>query len=612
MFPTHLVFFSGFERVAMVTAAGIAGGVGIFGVWFMRKPEPASQVSLLLSVMNLLVIANIVIALNFGFDQAKMVYFVIIAIAFALASIDLKQSLFSLAAAMLGFLSFATRLDLETFTVYAFVSVGAAIAALAISNLIRSAIRGISESKGEVESELADARRLSARLAEESLSDSLTDLPNRRAFFAKLRETMGRLRKPLMHRAGPTTSWLILLDLDGFKSVNDIHGHLTGDGLLKEVASRLRDFCDDDVFVGRMGGDEFNILIDSDACSDEIKQRCELLLQSLSAPYIVDDRHIRISASIGYKSLDPALSLTEQISQADFALMFAKKHGRNQAVAFNEELAKASEERSQIEHALRRADLEKEIHLVFQPQMNLHTENVVRAEVLARWNSETIGPIEPGRFITIAEESGLITDISLTIIEKAFREIREWPVPLPISLNLSSHDIISKPTIDRIIDLARSLKVDPERVEFEVTETAMMADTEKAIANLTSLKDAGFSIALDDFGTGYSNFSYLRSLPITKLKVDRSFLENPGDPMTEKVLSSLAGMARTLGVHCLLEGIEDEIDLLMARRIGVQSVQGYLFGRPMNAHDLLELARRSAGADSYDRDRMRNPAIETI
>lgn len=197
-----------------------------------------------------------------------------------------------------------------------------------------------------------------------------------------------------------------------------------------------------------------------------------------------------------------------------------------------------------------------------------------------------MGHVGPDRFIKVAEESGLITDITLTVVEKALKELKSWNRPIPLSINLSSHDLVSDPMIDQIIAKSVSLDVEPSLVEFEVTETAMLADFEKAAANLDRLAQAGFSIALDDFGTGYSNFNYLRSLPITKLKVDRSFLENPGDPMTEKILFSLAGMARTLGVHCLLEGVEDELDLLTAKRVGAESVQGFLFGKPMSAEEL--------------------------
>ncbi|MEL7446813.1 MAG: GGDEF domain-containing phosphodiesterase, partial [Pseudomonadota bacterium] len=305
---------------------------------------------------------------------------------------------------------------------------------------------------------------------------------------------------------------------------------------------------------------------------------------------VIDGRHIKISGSIGCKKMDLAETTRSQISQADYALMKAKGQGKNRAVLFSLDHARQAEARGEVEEALRKADLADEIGLMFQPQVDLGSGLVTRAEALARWNSPIVGSIEPDRFIKIAEESGLITGITLVVIEKVLNQLQAWNRPIPISINLSSYDLISDTTIDQIVERVSQSGVEPKLIEFEVTETAMMADFERAAANLERLTAIGFSIALDDFGTGYSNFGYLRNLPIDKLKVDKSFIANPGDPMTEKFLSSLAGMARTLNLHCLLEGVEDEVGLLMAKRAGADSVQGFLFGHPMNAEDLLRAA----------------------
>lgn len=173
-------------------------------------------------------------------------------------------------------------------------------------------------------------------------------------------------------------------------------------------------------------------------------------------------------------------------------------------------------------------------------------------------------------------------------MHKAITALKSWDQPFPLSVNLSGHDLIADQVIDQIISTVQDSDLDPALLEFEVTESAMMSDTQKASANLGRLAALGHPIALDDFGTGYSNFGYLRTLPISKLKVDRSFMENLTDPMTEKILHSLAGMARTLDVQCLLEGVENELELLMAKRVGAQSVQGYYFGIPMSAVQLFE------------------------
>ncbi|WP_367947298.1 EAL domain-containing protein [Sphingopyxis sp. BSNA05] len=223
---------------------------------------------------------------------------------------------------------------------------------------------------------------------------------------------------------------------------------------------------------------------------------------------------------------------------------------------------------------------------------------MVRAEALARWKSPVIGEIMPTRFIEVAEESGLIANITLAVLKQAIAALKSWKDPIPLSINLSGHDLISDQIISQIIAQVQASELDPALLEFEVTETAMMADTHKASSNMLRLAALGHPLALDDFGTGYSNFSYLRTLPISKLKVDRSFMKDVSDPMTEKILHSLVGMARTLGVDCLLEGVEDEIQLVLAKRVGTHMVQGYLFGIPMTDGELLtSLAGQDAVAE---------------
>ena len=577
--PTHFADYSGTEKVVMVVAASVAAGIGIYGLWRLRLPMQVERAEWLAMAMNVLVITNVHLALTINFNSAKLVYFVIIAMAFSLASVSFRQAVTSIGLATISFATFLPDLDRETYTTFAFLALAAAMASLSISHLLRSAVEGISRSKTEAEQQLFDARKLESELRAQSLSDSLTGLPNRRAFFNHLKEAIENV-------GGGEKAWLILVDLDGFKGVNDVHGHLTGDLLLKEVAKRLRCFGDEGASVSRMGGDEFNIVWQTQAGHRDVHRECCRLLGALCEPYRIDDRNVRISASIGYRLIDAESGTRKLITQADFALMEAKKRGRNQAIMFNSELELQARERWDIEQALRTADLSSELDIVFQPQIHLASDQITRAEILVRWKNPEVGGIEPRYFITIAEESGLITGITLIVIRKAFEELSRWPRPLPVSINLSNHDIISDTTIDAVIELAEEFGISGELVEFEVTETAMMADLDKAVANLERLKERGFPIALDDFGTGYSNFSHLRALPISKLKVDRSFLENPGDPMTEKILTSLAGMARILGVHCLLEGVEDEIGLLMAKRAGAESIQGYLFGRPMTASEL--------------------------
>ena len=577
---------SGWDQFYLLGASLFAGATGVMGVVLTGKPLPASKLNLALTAMNFQVVANVAIALNVDFAADKMTYFMIMSMLFALASVSFRQSALSIAIAMLALVQFLPLLDSAAMQTYSYLILATVMASTSTAFFLRKAINNIAESKIEAEERLEDVRVVTNELREKSMSDSLTGLPNRRAFFAELESRIGEaasLRKD-------DGVWLLLMDLDGFKAVNDIHGHQTGDKLLQKVADRLCERKPDDMHISRMGGDEFNIIATGGLSEDQIRLRCEKLLDRISQTYLIDGRSVKVSCSIGYIRLDPAVDHHTQINYADYALIVAKKQGKNRAVQFDEVHAKEAGVRFRIENALRQAKLEEEMEIVFQPQFRLGTNELISAEVLVRWHNESVGEIEPQRFIEIAEESGLITGITLFVVKRALAEMKSWDQTIPLSINLSSHDLISEPTVDQIIEMVEQSGIDPTLIEFEVTETGMMADLERASMNLGRLAQAGFSIALDDFGTGYSNFSYLRALPIDKLKIDRSFIQSPGDPMTEKILTSLVGMAQVLGVHCLLEGVENEVSLLMAKRAGAELVQGYLFGKPMPSDDLLALA----------------------
>ncbi|WP_161782138.1 putative bifunctional diguanylate cyclase/phosphodiesterase [Erythrobacter longus] len=577
---------AGRDFLTLQSATFMATCFAIFGAWRMRQPQDEPTTEALLLGMNLLVVGNVWLALEIGFIPEKLTYFIISSMLFALASPTFRQSLVAIAIALMAMFSFVDRLDAATLSAFGYLTFGAAMSSLAIAFYLRKAISRISDANEKARVELSDAMALGSEMREKSLSDSLTKLPNRRAFFSALK---GVVNAAEGDEAGANTAgdtWLVLLDLDGFKAVNDVHGHKAGDLLLIAIADRLRDFAKTGAHVSRMGGDEFNMIVTGVANVDDLRDRSTELLRELAQPYVIEGRQVRVSCSAGCVQFDPSLPSDAQISNADYALMVAKKQGKNQVVLFDQEHEAEAKIRLEIETALRGADLAGEISVVFQPQVRLGDNAVVGAEVLARWTSPAVGTIPPDRFIKIAEESGLVTNITLVVVQKALDELRGWSNKLPISINLSAHDLMSDSAIEQIIELIERHEICASLIEFEVTETAMMADLQKATANLMRLADAGYSIALDDFGSGYSNFSYLRSLPITRLKVDRSFIEDPSDPMAEKVLASLVGMARVLGVNCLLEGVEDEIALLMAKRAGAELVQGYLFSEPISALDL--------------------------
>ena len=576
----HTWVQSGTGLSAIVIASTSASIVYTISWCALRNSFAVANLHIIITIANMAMLANVMVAMESEFAQQNLVYFIIMVMMFALACTSIRQALVSIAAVIAGLFYVLLRHAPELLTIYGFITFSASMSAVAVTFFTRRSLGQTAFAKHEAEHRLQEAVRLGEEMRHLSLSDSLTGLPNRRSFF----ETFRRSKKEA--GAGNTT-WLILLDLDGFKAVNDGYGHLIGDALLKAVATRMQDYCGDKVHLSRMGGDEFNVILVNSSEECIVEAWCRGLLEYVARVYLIEDRLIQISASIGCHQVDSDESDSQLIRDADYALLHAKKNGKNRVVVFRDEHALVAAERFKIEQALRVADFDSEIELLFQPQFDLGHNRIVRAEALARWSSPIIGDIMPDRFIEVAEDSGLIANITLAVLKKALAALENWDDPFPLSINLSGHDLISDQIIDQIIEQVADSGLNPSLLEFEVTETAMMADTCKASSNMLRLSELGHPLALDDFGTGYSNFSYLRTLPISKLKVDRSFMKDVGDPMTEKILQSLVGMARTLGVDCLLEGIEDEIQLIMAKRVGTHMVQGYLFGMPMTAIELL-------------------------
>lgn len=553
-------------------AATFASGAAYF---WLRRLRNIGQMEAVATAVSLLMIMNVIIAIEIEYNDIKFVYYIMMVMIFAFACVTIRQGVLSIACAMTALFWQVSNLNPENLSIFSFVAFGAAMSAIAIAFYLRRIITLAVSERKSAERRLASAEKIGEAMRMRASTDSLTGLPNRRAFFKHL-ETC---------RSSLTTNkscWLLSFDLDGFKAVNDSYGHLIGDELLRAVAKRLEKFASKNTHSSRMGGDEFNIIHFGQLNQTEVEDWAKLLLDNLSQVYEIEDRLINISASVGCCRMCPDESDVSLIRNADYALLQAKRLGKNRVINFRDEYAQDAFDRFRIEQALRRSNFDQQIELVFQPQVDLSLDRIVSAEALARWQHPEVGVVAPERFIEVAENSGLISAITIAVVRKTLSALKDWDFPITISVNLSAHDLISDNVINDIIELVQDSGVAPSLLEFEVTETAMMADADRAGANLHRLAALGHPLSLDDFGTGYSNFNYLRALPISKLKVDRSFMQDLGDPMTEKVLRSLVGMAQTLDVHCLLEGIETELELLVAKRVGAQLVQGFLYGEPMD------------------------------
>ena len=403
-----------------------------------------------------------------------------------------------------------------------------------------------------------------------AFTDYLTDLPNRRAFFAEI-ERRARRRSGEPFHVG-------LIDLDGFKPVNDSFGHRAGDAVLREVAHRLK--AKEIGWIGRLGGDEFGLIVEDGADLAQIGRR---ICSGLARPFPLREGTAQFGASIGFARYPDAATSPEMLlERADFALYHAKIHQRGTAVSFAPEHAERLRDIAMIEQALRRADLTAEFDLHYQPIIDTVDHRIEAYEALARWNSPIIGRVSPAEFILVAEQTGLIRDLTPILFGKALAALRTWPEDVRLSFNLSAQDIASPESVARLAELVVASGLDPGRIVFEVTETGLMRDLVDAHRSLATLKELGIAIALDDFGTGYSSFSYVHRLPLDRLKIDRSFVISlDGDTTSLSIIRSIVDMSRNLGLHCVVEGVETFDQMLLLRSAGCRSMQGYLFSKPM-------------------------------
>jgi diguanylate cyclase (GGDEF)-like protein len=416
--------------------------------------------------------------------------------------------------------------------------------------------------------------------------DALTGLPNRRWFFAELAKSVEQARAG--HHDFPVVA---VIDLDGFKPVNDLHGHSAGDRILIEVGRRLERHANENLRIARMGGDEFAVILTHVGRRIDARQLGEAMCIDLGAPYRMGDFEAQVNASLGISLVAASHCSGGQLyEQADYALNYAKRAARGQVMFFSQDHAREIRDASRIDQALRAADLRAELFLNYQPIVEARSGRIKAFEALGRWNSPTLGPIPPTIFIAAAERSGRIGAITVELLSQMLRDMHRWPPHISLSFNLSVHDICSADTMARIAALIASSGMRPDRIDFEITETTILHDFAQARRTLTSLKGLGCGVALDDFGTGYSSLSYVHQLPLDKIKVDRSFVLDLGrDPVRLALTRSIMGLCDNLGLDCVVEGIEDMEQRELIGRLGAPLMQGYLFGKPASQPNALEM-----------------------
>jgi len=403
--------------------------------------------------------------------------------------------------------------------------------------------------------------------------DALTGLANRTTFARRLDQELRYAE------AGGRRFGILTIDLDGFKEVNDLYGHAAGDSVLQRVGEVVSNLLDETQLMARLGGDEFAILTrcEHPAAAGQLAKRIQ---DALAAARMVDLPPVATSIGIALYP-DDATDPMHLLNYADTALYRAKAEGRGTYRYFEASMDALVRERRLMEHDLRQAVSNGEMYLVYQPQHQVATGEIIGFEVLLRWQHPRRGAVSPAEFIPVAEECGAILPIGAWVLSQACREAAGWANPLSIAVNVSAVQILAPRFIQSVDDVLRETGLPPERLEIEITETALIRDPERAASTLRDLKALGVRLAMDDFGTGYSSLSNLRSYPFDKIKIDRSFIQSVDqNSQAAAIVRSVLGLGRGLGLPVLAEGVETEAELNFLEGEQCHAVQGYLMGRP--------------------------------
>jgi diguanylate cyclase (GGDEF)-like protein len=450
----------------------------------------------------------------------------------------------------------------------------------------------------DFQKKLVETNLETKRLSDENLRlanlDSLTDLPNRRQFFTRLHELLQRAS------CGNNRFVVGLIDLDGFKSVNDGYGHIMGDRVLIEASRRMQEICDERTFLARLGGDEFGLIVDADVDDGAIHALGGRICSVLEAPFTLPGVIAQVSGSVGFAIFpDAGSSAALLLERADYALYHAKQHLRGRPVIFSSAQETEIRHFASVEQSLRHADLESEMSLNFQPIFDVERGKPIAFEALARWDSPKLGRVSPDIFMRVAERSDLIRKLTKTLLRKALKCAETWPSDIGISFNLSVRDLASDEAILAIMTIIENSGVAPSRIDLEVTETALMRDFDQSSKSLRMLKALGVGISLDDFGTGYSSLSYVHRLPIDKIKIDRSFVQEvETEASCRAIVKTVIDLCRNLNLTCVVEGMEADGQARILRSLGCTMMQGYLFGRPMPAHEVMDFLANASPAET--------------
>ncbi len=439
--------------------------------------------------------------------------------------------------------------------------------------------------------DVTERQRTEEFLAHQALHDALTGLPNRQLLLERTHHALKRHQRD--QRDQRPLLGVIFIDLDRFKPINDTLGHSAGDSVLIEVARRLQSLVRTGDTVARLGGDEFTVLAEDLETDSDAHHIAERILDAIARPFLVAGREVFIGASIGIAySRDPTtVSAETLLRDADTAMYEAKRTGQR-VVDHTEALRAVGQHRLDVEAGLREALLHNAFLLEWQLQVQLDTGRAVGIEALVRWRRPDGEIAAPATFVPLAEETGLIVPIGDVVLNQACATAATWRhvadvAGIRVAVNLSARQFADASLVDRVRRALGDHRIDPGRLELEITESVLMRDAELTLSTLHALKDLGVHIAVDDFGTGYSSLAYLHRFPVDRVKIDRSFistLDSPGSPST-RLVEAIVSMAHALRMDVVAEGVEGSGQLETLRSIGVDVVQGYLVGKPQSADD---------------------------
>ncbi len=471
---------------------------------------------------------------------------------------------------------FATRGDPVLLAVAANMGLVSIAMAFILNSHFRD-FRRMVQQRTELTQQHAESVRLGAENYRLAHVDSLTGLANRREFLSRIEREVAS--------AGAVGHEIAvgLVDLDGFKAVNDLYGHAAGDELLVEASRRMKELQGFEATFARLGGDEFGVILRDSSGRPEVSSFGRWLAMVLALPYDLSGLRINLSASLGFAVYPTAGHTAERlVENADYALYEAKDKSPGSTVIFSQHHAAEIQRLNLVLQKLRTADLATEITMVYQPIVTVASGAVIGFEALARWHNGTLGNVPPAEFIRVAERSDMINRLSLSLFAAALRDMSAWPPSAQLYFNLSARNINAPGfALQLTAEIVRS-GINPRRIEFEVTETAVMADFDQALHCLSALRGVGCRIALDDFGTGFSSLSYVHRLPLDKIKIDARFIAGiESNAAVRNIVKSIVDLSHNLSLACVAEGVETEAQARIIAELGCDHAQGYHYARPL-------------------------------